>query len=168
MRKLLSYIEKVLTIFSIASVFSMVFLTVVDSGGRYLFNKPISGSYEITERYLMVVAVFFGLCHGYRKGSNIRATLFVSRFSSQVKIVVDYAVQVLSVVYGILLVLGTFRRALLGIHDYLMDAYGIPLGPAFMVAPVGIFALTLWLVYDVGQVKKGKSGLFLEEGTPGS
>lgn len=144
----------------------MVFLTVVDSGGRYLFNKPISGSYEITEKYLIVVAVFFGLCHGYRKGSNIRVTFLISHFSPQVKLVVNYIVQVLSVVYGILLVVSTFRRALLSIHDSLVEAYGIPLGPAFMVAPVGLFALTLWLVYDVGQVKKGKSGLFVEEETP--
>jgi TRAP-type C4-dicarboxylate transport system permease small subunit len=168
MRKLLSHIEKVLTIFSIASVFLLVFLTVADTGGRYLLNKPISGAYEITEKYLMVVAVFFGFCHGYRNGCNIRATLLVSHFSPQVKIVVAYVVQALSVVYGILLVLGTFRRALLGIQDSMMDAYGIPLGPAFMVAPVGLFALTLWLVYDVGQVKNGKSGLFVEEGTPAS
>ncbi len=50
MRKLLSSIEKELTTLAIASVFMMVFLTVVDSGGRYLFNLPIQGAYEITSK----------------------------------------------------------------------------------------------------------------------
>ena len=162
-RKLLSRIEKVLTTLAIASVFIMVCLTTVDSGGRYLLNQPIQGSYEMTEKYFMVITVFFALCYGYHKGSNMRVTFLVRHLSGQIKLVFDYIVQILSIVYGILLVISTFLYALRGIHDSLINVYGIPLGPAYMVAPVGLFILTLWLLYDVGQVKKGNSGLFVEE-----
>jgi TRAP-type C4-dicarboxylate transport system permease small subunit len=167
MRKLLSRIEKVLTTLAMASVFMMVCLTTIDSGGRYLFNQPIQGAYEITEKYLMVVSVFFALCYGYHKGCNIRVTFLVHHLPRRLKLVVDYIVQILSIVYGLLLLVSTFRYALRGIHDSLINVYGIPLGPAYMVLPVGLFMLTLWLLYDVGQVKKGKSGLFVEgEETP--
>jgi TRAP-type C4-dicarboxylate transport system permease small subunit len=157
----------VLTTLAMASVFMMVCLTTVDSGGRYFFNRPIQGSYEITEKYLMVISVFFALCYGYHKGCNIRVTFLVRYFSGRVKLVVDYIVQIFSIVYGILLVVSTFLYAFRGIHDSLINVYGIPLGPAYMVLPVGLLMLTLWLIYDVGQVKKGKSGLLVEvEETP--
>jgi TRAP-type transport system small permease protein len=163
MRKVLNRIEKVFTALAIGSVLMMVCLTTVDSLGRYLFNRPIHGSYEITERYLMVITVFFGLCYGYHKGCNIRVTFLVRHLPRQIKLAVDYIVQILSILCGIILVISSFRMALRGIHESLTYVYDIPLGPAYIVAPVGLLMLTLWLLYDLGQVKKGKSGLFAEE-----
>jgi len=163
MRKLLDRVERVLTTLAIASVFMMACLTTIDSAGRYFFNQPIQGAYEITEKYLMVISVFFALCYGYHKGCNIRVTFLVHYLPRQVRLVIDYIVQILSIVYGLLLLVSTFRYALRGIHDSLINVYGIPLGPAYMVIPAGVLMLTLWLIYDMGQVKKGKSGLFVEE-----
>jgi TRAP-type C4-dicarboxylate transport system permease small subunit len=160
---MLNRIEKGFTTLAMASVFMMVILVTVDSGGRYLFNLPIQGSYEITEKYLMVIAVFFALCYGYHKGCNIRVTFLVRYFPLRIKLVLDYIVQTLSTVYAILLLVSTFRYALRGIHNSLINVYGLPLGPAYMVLPVGLLMLTFWLLYDIGQIKRGKSGLFVEE-----
>jgi TRAP-type C4-dicarboxylate transport system permease small subunit len=161
--KLLSSIENVLTTSAIAAVAMMIFLTVVDTAGRYLLNLPIKGTYEITEQYLMVVTVYFALCHGYHNGSNIRVTFLVRCLSRRVRLVVDYIVQILSFLYGILLIVSSFVYALRGIRDTLFNVYGIPLGPAYMVVPVGLLIVTLWMLYEIGQVKKGKSGLLMEE-----
>jgi TRAP-type transport system small permease protein len=163
MYKVLTGIEKVLTTFSVATVLLMVCLTTIDAAGRYLFNFPIQGAYEVTEKYLMVVSVFFALTYGYRHGCNIRVTFLVSHFPPQVKLLLRYTVQILSIVYGILLVIGTFVKALRSIHERMQDAYGLPLGPGYLVAPLGLFVLTLWLLYDLGWIKEGKSGLFAEE-----
>ncbi len=168
MERLLHRIEKVLTTVSIVAVIVMVCLTTIDTVGRYLLNRPFPAANEVTAKYLMVVAVFFGFCYGYHQGSNIRVTFLVRHFPRRAKLVVDYIVQVLSVVPAILLVVSTFELALRHIHVGLLDAPNVPVGPAYMVAPVGLLALTLWLLYDIRQVRKGKSGLLIEEeeGTP--
>jgi TRAP-type C4-dicarboxylate transport system permease small subunit len=81
-RKFLNLIEKMFTFLAIGSVFLMVFLTTADTAGRYLLNSPIPSSYEITEKYLMVLAVFFALCLSYRDGAHIRLTFVTERLRS--------------------------------------------------------------------------------------
>lgn len=163
MRTMLTYVEKVMTAFSVVSVFLMVLLTTVDAAGRYIFNLPIQGAYEVTEKYLMVVSVFFALSYGYHYGSNIRVTFLSGHFPPRVKLFVDYTVQILAILYGILLVVSTFIKGFRSIGERMQDAYNLPLGPAYMVAPLGLLVLTLWLIYDLGQVKKGNSALLKEE-----
>jgi TRAP-type transport system small permease protein len=166
MANVLTRIEKVLTVFSIVSVFLIVWLTTIDSVGRYLFNRPLQGAYEMTEKYLMVVSVFFALSYGYRYGSNIRVTFLVRHLPRRTKLAVDYIVQILSILYGSLLVVGTFIKALKSINEKMMDAYDLPLGPAYLVMPVGLLMLTLWMIYDLRQVRQGKSRLLVEEEDP--
>ena len=59
----------------------MMCLTSADALSRYAFNSPILGAFEITEKYLMVAAIFMGLSYGYRGGLFIRVTFLVDRLS---------------------------------------------------------------------------------------
>ncbi len=163
MGRVLSRIERILTSLSIAAVFLMVCLTTADTIGRYVLNMPIQAANEVTAKYLMVVAVFFGLSYGYHSGSNIRVTFLVRHFSGRTKLVLEYIVQLLSVVIVLLLVVSAVALASRNLHQGLLDAPSVPVGPAYVVAPVGLCLLALWLIYDVRQVRKGKSGLLTEE-----
>ncbi len=42
----------------VVATFLMMCLTSGDAVSRYLFNRPVIGAYEITEKYLMVAAIF--------------------------------------------------------------------------------------------------------------
>jgi len=163
MGKVLVRIEKVLTRVSIAAVFVMACLTTFDAAGRYVFSAPITAANEMTAKYFMVFGMFFGLCAGYHGGSNIRVTFLVRRFPRKFKLVVDHIVQILSVLSATLLVICTFRLFLNNLHIGMLDAPSIPVGPAYLAAPVGLAAFTLWLLYDIPRVRKGKSDLFKEE-----
>ena len=163
MGKLLIRIEKVLTAVSIAAIFVMVCLTTFDATGRYIFGTPIQAANEIAAKYCMVLAVFFGLCAGYHGGSNIRVTFLVNHFPRRVKVVVNHVVQILAVLCSILLIVAGFRLALRNLHIGMLDAPSIPVGPAYLAAPLGLCAFTLWLLYDIPRVRKGKSDLFKEE-----
>jgi hypothetical protein len=44
-----------------------------------------------------------------------------------------------------------------------ITSYELPVGPAHMAAVVGLFFMTLWILIDLWQIKKGKSGFFKEE-----
>ena len=111
MEKLLYRIENVLTHLSVVSIFIMVFMTTFDTIGRYIFSMPIPGGNEITAKYLMVIAVFFGLSYGYHRGSNIRVTFLVRFFPRRIKLFLDHFIQIVSALLGILLVISSFRVA---------------------------------------------------------
>ena len=55
-----SWPSRVLSIVVALVIFSMMGLTFVDVIGRYVFNAPISGTYELIT-FLMALAVFSGL-----------------------------------------------------------------------------------------------------------
>ena len=111
MQKWLDGCERVLTMAAVATTFGMMLLTTADAGGRYLFNRPILVAFELTTNYLMVAAVFLALPHAYRQGANIRVTFLVDRLGRRPRLVVDHAVQLISILYCAMLVFATFRQA---------------------------------------------------------
>ena len=163
MGKLLSRIENVLTTVSIAAIFVMVCLTTFDATGTYIFSAPIPAANEIAAKYCMILAVFFGLCAGYHGGANIRVTFLVNHFPRRVKLVIDHVVQILAVLCTMLLIVAGIRLALRNLHIGMLDAPSIPVGPAYLAAPLGLCAFLLWLLYDIPRVRKGKSDLFKED-----
>ena len=65
---ILGQCEKVLTYVAVLAIFIMMCLTSADAIGRYIFNSPITGAYEFTEKYLMLTAVYLGTSYTYRGG----------------------------------------------------------------------------------------------------
>jgi TRAP-type C4-dicarboxylate transport system permease small subunit len=82
-----------------------------------------------------------------------------------VKLYVDYFVQVVSMVYGILLIVATYQQALrvIASHTNLSSLESIPLGPAYVIVPVGLFFMSLMMLLDIRKVRRGESSLFSEE-----
>jgi TRAP-type C4-dicarboxylate transport system permease small subunit len=165
MRKLLNGCELVMLYVSTMSTFVLMLLTTADAGGRYLFNRPITGAYEITTNYLMIAAIFMALSFGYREGAYIRVTFLADRLPGKVKLAVNYLVQTVSMLYGVLLIIATYQQALRVISDHttLSSLDFIPLGPAYVIVPAGLFFMSLAMLLDIGKVRKGQSPLFREE-----
>ena len=150
---------------SAVSTLILMFLTTADAGGRYLFNRPITGAYEITTNYLMVAAIFLSLSYGYREGAYIRVTLLAGRLTGRTKVVMNYVVQAFSLAYGVLLLFATYKQALrtFEMHTTLSSVGFIPLGPAYVIVPVGLFFMSLAMLLDLPKVGKDKSPLFTED-----
>ena len=164
MQKLLRGCETVMLYVSTMSTFVLMLLTTADAGGRYLFNRPITGAYEITTNYLMIAAIFMALSFGYREGAYIRVTFLADRLPGKVKLAVNYLVQTVSMLYGVLLIIATYQQALRVISDHttLSSLDFIPLGPAYVIVPAGLFFMSLAMLLDIGKVREGKSPLFRE------
>jgi TRAP-type C4-dicarboxylate transport system permease small subunit len=158
-------IKKVFTYLAMTSAFIMVCLTAADAMGRYFLNQPISGAYEITENYLMIFAIYFALAYAYHEGANIRITFLVSRLPSQAKLVINYIVQVFSILFILFLFVSATRMNLGRLGDIveLSKKLSIPVWPAYLIISVGLLFLSLLVFLDLRQVKRGKSGLFKEE-----
>ncbi len=163
MAKLLNTLERILLVAALTATFVMVVLTTADALGRYILNWPIIGAYEITERYLMALGVFFAVCYAYREGSNIRVTLVVRRLSPRAQLRLAYFVQILSLFYGAALFITAVIFMVRNAHDQLIvSKFTIPMLPAYLVVPVGLFFMSLRMFLDLWQIREGKSGLFKE------
>jgi TRAP-type C4-dicarboxylate transport system permease small subunit len=158
-------IEKVFTFLAMAATFVMLCLTTTDAMGRYFFNQPVTGAFEITEKYLMVLCIYFGLAYAYRQGANIRITLLLSRFPLRAKLVIDYVAQIFSILFIAFLFVSATRINLGRLDDVieLSKEVSIPLWPAYVIISVGLLFMGLLVLLDLRQVKTGKSGLFKDE-----
>ena len=169
LRRILNRTENISLYLACASTFIMMCLVTADAAGRYLFNRPIAGADEFTEKYLMVATVFFGVCYAYRGGAFIRVSFLIDRLPLQMKIALNYFVQTISVLLGIMFVIATVKRAILAFVDgTTMIVIPVPLGPAYVLVPIGFFLLSLLLILDFPRIKIGKSDLFQDDGSPTS
>jgi TRAP-type C4-dicarboxylate transport system permease small subunit len=156
--------ERVLTLVAALATLAMMLLTTADAAGRYLLNRPILAAYELTTNYLMVAVVFLAMPYAYRQGANIRVTFLVNRLGRTTRLVVDHAVQVLSILYGAALVYATAQQArhVLGTRTT-FATLDLPLWPAHVLVCLGLLVTGLLLLLDLGQVRKRRSSLFSGE-----
>ncbi len=155
-------IEKVFTFLAMISVFIMACLTTADALGRYFLNRPLRGAFEVTENYLMIFAVYFAFAFAYKGGANVRITFFVSRLSPQANLVINYFVQIFSVLYIAFLFvsatwvnLGRFSKVVV-----LTQSLSLPIWPAYLIISVALLFVSLLVFLDLWRVKGGNSGLF--------
>ena len=166
MKKLLNRCENLLTYLATISTFIIMVLTTVDAAGRYIFNRPIVGAYEITERYLMIAAVFLGICAAYRGGAFIRVSFFVDRLPQQVRVFLNYFAQIFSILLSLFFLIASIEQTRRKIASgIILGLWSIPIWPAYMIVSIGFSFMTLLLVLDLWRVREGKSSLFKEEST---
>ena len=66
----------------------MMLLTASDVALRYVFNRPISGSFELTE-YMMAIVIAFGLAYCAVAKGHVRVGLVVDRFPQRAQAIID-------------------------------------------------------------------------------
>ncbi len=168
MQKGLLKIEKVFLYVGMIAVFGMMCLTTMDAVWRYLFNSPITGAYEITEKYLMLISIFLGMSYTYRGAGFIRVTILTDRLPKSWKVPINHFAQLFAIVYMAVLVWGTYEYAvrLCRQGTTLGSIYSLPqwIGAAFI--PLGLLLAGLFLFLDFPRVRKGESALFAEEEGP--
>jgi TRAP-type C4-dicarboxylate transport system permease small subunit len=170
MARWLERIERVLVYLAVLALFLMMCLTTADAIWRYAFNSPITGAYEVTEKYLMLVTVFLGMGLMYRGGGMIRVTILMDRLPNKVKVPINQLSQLFSIVYCSILVVGTVQYAVRLFHQgtTLGSIFSLPLWCGAVAIPVGLFLLFLFMVLDLPRVRKGASALFRQQGPAAS
>jgi len=122
-------------------------MTVISVAGRYLFNAPIPGDYEITE-LACGVAVFAFLPYCQLNRANIVVEFFTTRLSGRSKRVLD---TVHSFAFAVVAVLMAWRLAVGGLGkmaDGQTTLYlGIPLYWGYFSAVVGAVMLCIVCIW---------------------
>ncbi len=118
-------------------------MTVVSVLGRYLFNAPVPGDYEVTELAIGIAAfAFFPYCH--ITNANIVVELFTGRMPPRWKAALD---AVHNVTFAIVAGLITWRLFIGGMHKFddgeTTMFLGIPIHWAYFSALIGAGLLTV-------------------------
>ena len=160
----LHLVEAVLIWVAVLSAAAMMLLTSLDAFSRYALNSPINGAYEITEKYLMVAAIFLGLSFAYRGGAFIRVTFLVDRLPRDLKLASAYFAHLISLIFCVLFVFATTQQAIRAAQDATtLTTLPLSLAPAYWLAPLGFLAMTLLMIADLRRVRSGKSLLLAQE-----
>jgi TRAP-type C4-dicarboxylate transport system permease small subunit len=90
-------LQRALGVTSAIVLFAMMLITAVDVAGRYLFNKPIAGGFELTE-ILLAALIYCGLPLVSARREHIVIDTFDPLFSRAVKRGLDMVAEVVCAV----------------------------------------------------------------------
>ena len=140
---------------AILAIFIIIFLTFGDVVGRYFFNRPISGTFELT-RLLFAISVFFAFAVAQFKKENLFITILYSKFKIRIQGILD----LFSVIIGV----GMFSLAFWHTLQYAQRIQSVgqftsvlrwPIHPWIYLAAIGMLVLVIALMWDfVESIKK--------------
>jgi len=94
MKRFDTVLQRALGVTSAIVLFLMMLITAVDVGGRYLFNKPIAGGFELTE-ILLAALIYCGLPLVSARRDHIVIDTFDTLFSKRFKRGLDMVAEVI-------------------------------------------------------------------------
>jgi len=125
---------------AMAILAAMMFLTAADVFLRYIFNRPIAGSYEIVE-YLMGMLVSFSVTYCEHEKAHISVDVFLGPLSKKVRVVLSFVTTILAFVFFLLITWQAFL--------YIKDEFGSHLTSAVLLIPVYPFIATVAVAFAV-------------------
>jgi TRAP-type C4-dicarboxylate transport system permease small subunit len=115
-------------------------ITTADVVGRGFFNKPIAGTFELSE-YMLAVIILLGAAYTQQVKGHVAVDFLTSRFSMKTQALCQMLVLFLSLFIVTILV---WQGFMLGIEEKgVTDQLRVPRAPFKML--VGIGGCLLWL-----------------------
>ncbi len=136
----------------------MMMLGAADVLGRYFFNRPITGSMEISS-IMMASAALLGLAYALVKGSHVNVEMVVSCFRPRTQAVLAFICTVLAFVF---FAIASWQSAVVAVSEWssgrMIDVIFVPLAPLYLLATVGTAVLSLELILQMlhllGKIRK--------------
>jgi TRAP-type C4-dicarboxylate transport system permease small subunit len=134
------------------SLLLMMSLTTVDVVGRYLFNSPILGVYEMTE-YLVLILIFSFLAIAQSAKSHITVDILVSSLPRKLQIYVEMLTHLFCFLLMCLITWMGFEKGLdlMETHDTPPNL-GIPVYPFAFFMVLGCVLMCIEYIRDLLQL----------------
>ena len=160
----LAVVEKTMIWLAVLATAAMMLLTSADALLRYTINQPIIGAYEVTEKYLMVAAIFLGMSYAYRGGAFIRVTFLVDRLPRPLRLAADAIAYLACLVTMVVLLWATGLQAMREFGgSTTLATLPIPTGPSYALVPLGFLAMLVLMVWDARRLTHGDMLLFTQD-----
>ncbi len=129
----------------------MMLFVSADVALRYVLNRPIKGTLELTE-FMLVAVIFLGLAYTQAGEGHVGVTLVVDRLPRRAQPAIDSVTSFLALgVFG-LIVWQSFQHAMTAWQQgATSDTLLIPMGPFMMLVPLGAGVLCLELLLKLGR-----------------
>jgi TRAP-type C4-dicarboxylate transport system permease small subunit len=149
--RFLAIFEKLFMATAIIAIFVMMLSISADALSRYLFGSPITGQYEFTQFYLLVILVFMALPRTYGSGGHIRLKLLDGYLR---KIPFNLSERCNAVLGGIAFGAIAYVSGLEAIdkfinQDKLFGAVQFPIYWSYVWVPLGSGLMALRLIYEI-------------------
>lgn len=147
----ISLINSALRNVCMSLLFVMMMLGTVDVSGRYLFNKPILGTFEIFE-ILLPAIVLLGLGYTQENKAHVRMEILVSRLSSRKQTILNFVTNGCALFISVLIL----WRGWVLTTDYwrigrMVPTIEVPLFLPQLLVPLGALMLSLVLIVQMIQ-----------------
>lgn len=146
-------LSKVAAVIAALVLAAMMMLTVADVCGRYFFNSPIKGTWELIG-LLLVFAGTLGLGYCQMKKAHIRINIVVEQFSPRVQALMLSFTHLVGLAAFSLLCWRMFMlamRYLSTMKGYVTDTLEIPYPPFMFALSIGAGIMVLILIVDLVQ-----------------
>ncbi|MEJ2589426.1 MAG: TRAP transporter small permease [Deltaproteobacteria bacterium] len=131
------------------SLFGMMCLTTADVGGRYLFNAPILGAFELTE-FLILILIFSFLAYTQSKKAHVSVNLLVMLFPKKLrKIIALFNYTLCLILMGLITYMGFLRALELVEFKEASPNLGVPHYPFVFFLVLGCLAMCIEYVRDL-------------------
>lgn len=146
------YVRKTTNFFCLLGVVLMVCIMLIGAGdviGRYVFNSPLKGTFEISE-ILLAGVVFFGLAYTVSVGGHVSIDTFTVRFRPRSRAFVESFVSLLSLfIFGVMSWQGAVKAFKSWEADRYIDIIRLPIAPFEFFVAIGAFLVCLELVNNL-------------------
>lgn len=130
------------------AVFILLVLTVGDVIGRFVFNKPIPGTFELT-KIIFALSAFFSFPVSQYKGENLGITLIYDKMPLRLRGILDFLSSVISICMFSVAFLQTLRYAArMKAANSITSVLRWPMHPWIYIAAIGLLILVIALLWD--------------------
>ncbi len=129
----------------------MMLLTTSDAISRYVLHSSITGAYEVTEYYLMIILVFVSISYVQKIDGHIRIDVFFSNFSKKIQAYLNILFFLVSGIYfffigykGWISTIEAFSNGLImpGLIDF-------PVWISYVWIPIGSFLIIIRFLLSI-------------------
>jgi TRAP-type transport system small permease protein len=129
----------------------LMFVTVADVFGRYLFNRPVPGTFELTEM-LMALIVFMALGLAQHHNEHISLDLVYNYFPGRLKAITDTFVQAVNLVVVVGITWQLYEYSVrMSEGNYTTAVLELPIHPFVILAITGTASYLLAIICDFGK-----------------
>ena len=133
------------------SVFIMMISISADAMSRYILGSPITGQYEFTQFYLLVILIFMAFSRTYMLGGHIRIRL-LDRILQKIPFNLSERLNAIlaTLAFGVLTYVSVIEAVEKFVNqDKLFGAVQFPIYWSYVWVPLGCALMTLRLTYDI-------------------
>ena len=149
--RLLGLFEKLYMATAMMSIFVMMLSISADALSRYLFGTPITGQYEFTQFYLLVILVFMALPRTYMIGGHIRLKL-LDRYRRKIPFSLSERCNaaLAAIAFGAIAWFSGLEAVDKFVNqDKLFGAVQFPIYWSYVWVPLGCGLMALRLIYEI-------------------